>query len=115
MNEQHHSNQKTWNGKAIADLLHRIAGGAKSRRGNIRAAVVVDYNADGNVDSRHAALADDQRASIVFGVAHFRYNREECRCASVGEDNRAHGTDGFTEFGTGNDLVVRYPDPLLWG
>lgn len=115
MNEQHYSHKKAWNGKAIADLLHSGASGTKSRRGNIRTAEVVDYNTDGDVDSSHAALADDQRASIVFGVAHLRHDREERRCTGVGEDNRGHSSYGFTECGIGNNLVVRYPDSLFRG
>lgn len=86
MNEQHDTDQKAGNGKAIADLLHSCTGGTKSRRGNIRTTEVVDYNTDSNVDSRHGALADYQGASIVFGVAHLRYDREESRRTGEGEN-----------------------------
>ena len=115
MNKQHDTDQKAGNGKAITDLLHGGTGGTKSRRGNIRTAEVVDYHTDSNVDSRHAALADYQGASIVFGVTHLRYDREESRCTGVGEDNRGHGSDGLTKRGIGDDLVVRYPGSLLRG
>lgn len=97
MNEQHYTDQKAGNGKAIADLLHSGTGGTKSRRGNIRTAEVVDYHTDGNVDSSHATLTDYQGASIVSGVAHLRYDREECGCTGVGENNRGHGSDGLTK------------------
>ena len=113
MNKQHHSDQKAGNGKAITDLLHSRTSGAKSRRGNVRTAEVVDDNTNGNVNGGHSALADDQRASIVLRVAHLRDNGEEGRCTGVGEDHRGHGGDGFAERGIGNDLVVRYPDSLL--
>jgi hypothetical protein len=115
MDKEHHSDQQTGNGKAITDFLHSHTSGTKSRRGNIRTAEVVDDNSDGNVDSGHSALADDQRASIVFRVAHLRHNGEECRCTGVGEDHRGHGGDGFTESGIGDELVVGYPDSLLRG
>lgn len=97
MNEQHDTDQKAGNGKAITDLLHRGTGGTKSRRGNIRTAEVVDHHTDSNVDSRHDTLADYQGASIVFRVAHLRHNREESRCTGVGENKRGHGGDGLTK------------------
>jgi hypothetical protein len=113
MDGEHCSDQKTGNGKAIADLLHGRAGRAKRRRGNIRATEVVNYTADGNVDSSHGALTDSQGSRIVTRLAHLGYDGKERRCSGVGEDEGGNSRDGFSERGICHDLIVRYPGSFL--
>lgn len=88
VDEEQCAHNQTRQRKAVADLLHDRTSRAESRRGDVRTAVVVDDNADGEIEASHDRLAEHQGAVIVAWVAHLRGDREERRGAGIGEDNR---------------------------
>ena len=88
VHEQSCTDEQTRQSNAVADLLHEVAGRAKSRRGNVGSAKVVNHAADGDVDSGHSSLADDEGAGVVTGLAHLRDDVEEGWGSGVREHNR---------------------------
>lgn len=100
-------------GKPVRDLLHHRARRSKSRRGDIGTTVVVDDNADGDIDSRHQRLADDEGSGVVARLAHLGNDGEEGRCAGVSEDQRRQGGGGGGEAWVLDELVIGDEDALL--
>lgn len=94
MNEEQRADQQAREGKSVADLLHDWSSGAKSRGRNVGTAVVVDHNANGNVETSHHGLAEEQGSVVMAGVPHLRRNGEECRRAGICKDDCRDARDG---------------------
>lgn len=106
MDNKHSRDHQPRQRKAIRNLLDQHTSRTQRRRRNKRSTVVVDHRPDHNVDTGNAALAEEQRASIVSRVPHFGHDREEGRGAAVGEDQGRHGRDGLRERRVAEELVV---------
>ena len=115
MNEEHRSDQKSWNGKPIADLFHSRTSRTKSRRCNIRATEVINSTTNSDVYSSHGALTDKQRPSVVTGLAHLRNDCKETRGSSIGKNERRYSRNSFGERRVSHNLKVRYPGAFLGG
>lgn len=114
MNNEGGRGNETGQGKTIGDLLDHGTGGTKSGGSNIRAAVDINNTADDNVGDGHASLADNERSSVVLGVAHLSSNGKVSGSASIGKDERRDSRDGLGEGSALVDnLVVRLPGALL--
>lgn len=90
-----------------------MTGRAQGRRGDIRAAVVVDNNTDRDVDRRHSGLAHEQRPSIETRVGHLSLDVEVRGDAAEGKNQRGNGRDGAGKVGRVGELEVGNPDSLL--
>lgn len=109
MDNQSGGNNQTGEGKTVADSLHGRTGGAKSRRGDVRTAEVVNDASNGNVGGSHAALADDQSAGVVARVAHLRDDGEEGWGAGEGKDESRERRGSLGKSRAPDNLVVRGP------
>ena len=116
MNDEGGRGNETGQGKTIGNLLDHGTGRTKSGGSNIRAAVDINNTADDNVGDGHAGLADNERSSVVLGVAHLSSDGKVSGSASIGKDERRDSRDGLGEGSSlVDDLVVRLPGALLGG
>lgn len=115
MNEDGARDNEAGKSKAVRDLLDGRTGRAKSGRGNVRTAEVVDNDTDDNVDNGDDTLADHDGAGVVTGLSHLRGDGEKAGGTSVGEDEGADGSDGVFKGGGVGELVVGDPDLSISG
>ena len=80
--------KQTGQREAIADPLHGKASRAQRGRSNVRAAEIVDDNADHKVGDRHGTLTDDEGAGIMARLAHLRHDGKEGRRSGVSKNKR---------------------------
>ena len=106
MDEEHAASNKTWKCQAIADPLHEGTGRTKSWRRNIRSAVVVDDDADDQVDKGHDRLCHDQGLGVVARVPHLRDDGEEGWGSGKGKNDGRDRRDSLSESWVTNDLEV---------
>lgn len=115
MNGEDRRDKQPREGDTVGDLLHLVTGRAQGGRGDVRAAVVVDYDADGDVDGRDGGLAHEQRARVEARVGHLGLDVEVGRDAAKRKDERGHGRHGAGKVGRVGQLEVGDPDPFLRG
>lgn len=106
---------QTRKSQTVADLLDSLSSRSESRRSDVGTAVVVDNNADNNVNDSDDALAKDQSLLVVLGLSHLSRNREEDGSSAVGEDEGGDGGHSLSEGRGVEELVVRLPDTILGG
>lgn len=106
---------ETRESQAVADLLDGLSSRSKSRRSDISTAVVVNNNADNDVNNSDDALAKDQGLLVVLGLSHLSSDREEDGSSAVGEDESGDGGHGLGEGRGVEELVVGLPDAILGG
>lgn len=71
----------------VADLLHQDTSGSQRRRRDVRSAVVVHNNTDGDVDGGHDELTKRQGLEVVLVVLHLGHDVEVGGNATEGEDD----------------------------
>lgn len=113
VDDERSGDDETRQSQAVADLLHGDACRAEGRGGHVGATEVVDDDANGDVGDGHDALADEERAGVVPGVAHLGDNGEEGGRAGEGEDQSRQRRRALGEGRVADDLVVRDPDAAL--
>lgn len=116
MGDYRRGDNQAGQGDAVADLLDQASGRAQRWRGHVRAAVVVQHDADDDVYGGYAGLADEQRRGVLARVTHFGRDGEEAGGSGVGEQDGRDGRDGLGEAGIADDLEVGDPGSVgCWG
>jgi hypothetical protein len=87
MSDQDDGGKQTRKCEPVAHLLHHDTGGSQRRRRDVRSAVVVHDDTDGDVDRCHDKLAQRQGLEVVFLVLHLGHNVEVCRNTAECEDD----------------------------
>jgi len=106
---------QTRESQTVADLLDGLSSRSESGRSDIGTAVVVDNNADNDVNNSDDALAKDQSLLVVLGLSHLSSDREEDRSSAVGKDKSGDSRHGLSEGRSVEELVVGLPDTILGG
>ena len=104
---------KTGKSNTVADLLDNLASGSKSGRSDVGTAVVVDNNANNDVDDGDDSLAKDKSLLVVLGLTHLSSDGEEDGSTAVSEDECRDSRHGLGEGGCVEELVVGNPDTIL--
>ena len=104
---------ETGKSDTVANLLDDLASGSKSGRSDVGTAVVVDNNADNDVDDGDDSLAEDKSLLVVLGLTHLSGDGEEDGSSAVGEDECRDSRHGLGEGGSVEKLVVGNPDTIL--
>ena len=87
MSDQDNGRKKTRKCESVADLLHQDTGGSQRRRCDVRSAVVVHDDADGDVDGGHDELAQRQGLEVVLVVLHLGHDVEVSRNTAERKDD----------------------------
>jgi hypothetical protein len=87
MSDQDDGRKKTRKRESVANLLHQDTGRSQRRRRDVRSAVVVHDDADGDVDGGHDELAQRQGLEVVFVVLHLGHDVEVSRNTAEREDD----------------------------
>ena len=87
MSDQDDGRKKTGKRESVANLLHQDTGGSQRRRCDVRSAVVVHNDADGDVDGGHDELAQRQGLEVVLVVLHLGHDVEVSRNTAEREDD----------------------------
>jgi hypothetical protein len=106
---------QTRKSKTVADLLDGLTSGTQSRGSDISTAVVVDNNADNDVDNGDNGLAKDKSLLVVLGLTHLGSDGEEDGGTAVGKDEGGDSRHGVGEARAVEQLVVGLPDTILGG
>lgn len=106
---------ETRKSQTVADLLDGLSSGSKSGRSDVGTAVVVDNNADNDINDSDNALAKNQSLLVVLGLSHLSSDREEDGSSTVGEDESGDGGHGLSEGRGVEELIVGLPDTILGG
>lgn len=109
MSDDHGGDDEAGKRQAVADFLHNSTSRPQSRRCDIRAAVIIDYNSDGDVCNSHNRLASKERSSVVSWLSHLGRDGEEGRCAGKGKDVGRNRGDAVDKVRRADDFVVRLP------
>jgi len=104
---------ETRKSQAVADLLDSLSSRSESGGSDVGTAVVVDNNANNNVNDSDDALAKDQSLLVVLGLSHLSRDREEDGSSAVGEDEGGDSGHSLSEGRGVEELVVGLPDAVL--
>lgn len=92
--------------KTVTDTLEKGTSRSKGRRGDVGATEIIDNDTHQKVDGGHRTLTDIHGLVVVLRVTHLRDDSEECRSASIGEDEGVDGVHTLDESWVSNQLVV---------
>jgi hypothetical protein len=87
MSDQNNGGKQTRKCEPVAHLLHQDTCGSQRRRRDVRSAVVVHDDTDGDVDRGHDKLAQRQGLEVVLLVLHLGHNVEVRRNTAECEDD----------------------------
>lgn len=113
MGDQNDGCEEARQREAVAHFLHEHARGAQRGRGHVRTAVVVDDDADGDVQGCHDELAEGQGFEVLLVVFHLRDDVEVRGCAGVSKDQRGQSRGGLSKRRRLEELEVGFPWPEL--
>jgi hypothetical protein len=113
MGDQDDRGEQTWKREAVAHLLHQDTCGTQRGRRDVRSAVVVHDNADGDVDRGHDELAERQGLEVVLVVLHLGHDVEVGGNTAESEDDAGQSSRSLGEGRRLEQLKVRLPGAEL--
>lgn len=109
MGDEDDRGKQTRQREAVADLLHQGAGRAQRGRGNVRAAVVVHDDTDGDVQRGHDELAQRQGLEVLLVVLHLGHNVEVGGGTGIRKDQAGQRGRSLSKSGRLEELKVGLP------